>query len=302
VQQQTLSRNGTRPVPDEAELDDLNVRDWLGIFKRAGKLTLEHNLPLFAQALAYSTFLAIPSVLLVAVGLFTLLAGPQTIDNLIARLHTVVPHQATQLLSGSLHRLDQRPSSSLAITIVGVVLALWSTTSAMNAYMVGINIAYGHNDRRSFVKKRLVALVMVACIGAAFLLVAALLIFGPSIEHWVGNAIGASSFLGWVWWVAEWPVLLVGLAAAFATLLYLGPDEDDLRWRFLTPGTVVAVLIWLATSGAFAFYTSSFSSYNKTWGSLAAVIVMLTWLWLTALALLFGAELNAEVERSARGR
>jgi membrane protein len=300
VQQQTLSRDGTRPMPDEAELSDLKARDWLGIFKRAGKQTLEHNLPLIAQALAYSTFFAIPSVLLVVVGLFTLLAGPQTIDNLIARLHTVIPHQASELLSSSLHRLDQRPGSSLTITIIGAVLALWSTTSAMNAYMIGINIAYGHNDRRGFVKKRLVALVMVAIIGAAFLLVGALLIFGPPIQQWVGNATGASSFLGWVWWIAEWPVLLLGLMAAFATLLYLGPDEDNLQWRFLTPGAVVSVVIWLVTSGAFAFYTANFGSYNKAWGSLAAVIVMLTWLWLPALALLFGAELNAEVERSAR--
>lgn len=276
----------------------MRFRHWLGIFKRAAKQTLAHNLPLIAQALAYSTFFAIPSVLLVVVGLFTLLAGPQTIDNLIARLHTVIPQQASELLSSSLHRLDQRPGSSLTITIVGALLALWSTTSSMNAYMVGINIAYGHGDRRGFVKKRLVALAMVAIIGTAFLLVASLLIFGPSIQQWVGHAIGASSFIGWVWWIAEWPVLVVGLTAAFATLLHLGPDEDDRPWRFITPGTIVAVAIWLLASGAFAFYTASFGSYNKAWGSLAAVIVMLTWLWLSSLALLFGAEVDAAGVRS----
>jgi len=94
----------------------------------------------------------------------------------------------------------------------------------------------------------------------------------------------------------------VGLLVAFATLLYLGPDVDHRKWRFLTPGSLVAALLWIAASGLFAVYTSMFGSYNKTWGTLSAVIVTLTWLWLTAMALLFGAEINAEAERSRRLR
>src|SRR4030095_10809172 len=100
----------------------------------------------------------------------------------------------------------------------------------------------------------------------------------------------------------QWPILLTGLLAAFATLLYLGPDVDTPKWQFLTPGALVAALLWIAASGLFAIYTSMFGSYNKTWGSLAAVIIMLTWLWLTGLALLFGDEVNAEAEASAELR
>jgi membrane protein len=272
-------------------------RNWLDIFKAAGRQTQAHNLPLIAQALAYNSFLAIPSVLLVTVGVFTLVAGPDTITSLVARLQTFMPHQATELISESLHRLDQNPSSSIAVTVVGFVIALWATTSAMNAYMTGLNLAYGLHDRRSFVKKRLTALVMVACVGAAFLLVAVLLIFGPAIESWVGRATGAETAVGWLWWIAQWPLLVLGLLAAFGALLYIGPDVDRRRWRFLTPGSVVAVVIWIVASAAFSIYTARFASYNKAWGSLAAVIVMLVWLWLTALALLFGAEVNAEAER-----
>lgn len=305
-----------RPEPDEAEseltpqpersepklddpgLDDLSRRDWIAVVKRAGKATLAHNLMMIAQALAYSTFMAIPSVLLVAVGLFTLVAGPDTINQLIAHMHTFMPGQATQLLSGSLHQLDGKPSSGIVMTIVGLILAVWSTTGAMTSYMTAVNIAYDRQDRRPFVKKRLTALLMVACIGFAFLLVAALLIFGPALEAWVGNTLHIQPVLSIVWWVAQWPVLVGGLLAAFATLLYLGPDVDHPKWRFLSLGSSVAVVVWIATSGLFAVYTATFSSYNKTWGSLAAVIVMLTWLWLTGLALLFGAEINAEAERS----
>jgi membrane protein len=139
---------------------------------------------------------------------------------------------------------------------------------------------------------------MRGAMGAAFLLVFGLLVLGPLISEWIGRALDIEGVIGWVWWIAQWPVLIAGLLAAFATVLYLGPNVDHPKWQFITPGSVITLFIWLVASGLFAIYTSMFGSYNKTWGTLAAVIVMLTWLWLTALALLFGAEVNAEAERS----
>ena len=277
---------------------DLSPRDWLGIVKRAGKNTIADNMPMIAQALAFSTFMAIPAVLLVALGGFTLFAGPQAITTLMHHFESVMPRQATQLLGQSLAQLSSRPSAGLTITVIGLLLALWSTTGAMTSYMAGMNLAYRREETRGFVRKRVVALAMVAIIGAAFLLVAVLLIFGPPIEHYLGRALGIEGVLGYVWWAAQWPILLLGLLAAFATLLYLGPNVDERRWRLLSVGTLAAVAAWIAVSGLFAFYTAHFGSYNKSWGSLAAVIVMLTWLWLTSLALLFAGELNAEAERS----
>jgi len=255
-------------------------------------------MPMFAQALAYSSFFALPSVLLLAIGLFTLLAGPATITHVINHIGGVMPAQAKTLLSGSIQRLGRQWHASLVMVIVGAVLAIWSTTGAMTSYMTALNVAYDRKDRRNFFKKRLTALLMVACIGAAFLLVAVFLIFGPQIERHLGNGLGIQSFLPYLWWAAQWPILIGGLLAAFAALLYLGPDVDHPRWRFLTVGSAIAVFVWLAASGAFAVYTAKFGHYNKTWGSLSAVIVMLTWLWVSALALLFGAEIDAEAERS----
>src|SRR5262249_33724710 len=146
--------------------------------------------------------------------------------------------------------------------------------------------------------------VMAGIVGLAFLLVAALLILGPQIEKWVGSAIGQTSLVNWLWWAAQWPILIIGLLTAFATVLYLAPNlkDEDRRWKFVTPGAVTATVSWLAVSGAFAYYTSRFGSYNKTWGSLSAVIITLPWLWLSSLALLFGAELNAEIEMRHQGR
>lgn len=291
-----------QPDPSPRRLRDLSLRDWRAIFVAAVTRFLENHGTLLASALAYSTFFAIPSVLLVVVGAFTLVAAPETITSLMHHFSHVMPSQATSLLGGSLHRLDRHPSTGVALTIVGIVLALWSTTSAMTSYMTALDLAYERKDDRSFVRRRLVALELVAVIGLAFLLVAMLLIFGPSLERLVASQAGAAAgAIGWIWWSAEWPILVVGLVLAFSALLDFAPEHRHVRLRRLvTPGSLLAAAIWLASSGAFAFYTSSFGSYDKTWGSLAGVIILLTWLWLAAAALLLGAELNAAAERETR--
>jgi membrane protein len=303
--QTTAPEQGPSPQPERGEprlsdpgLLDLSWRDYLAVVKRAGKEAMDDNITLIAGALAYSTFLAIPSVLLVVLGLFSLFASPATITSVMDRLNDVAPQQAVSLLEDSLRRLTEQPSTGITITIIGFAIALWSTTGAMNAFMTGVNIAYDRKDARGFVRKRLVALEMVVCMVIAFLLVFGLLVLGPQLSKWIGEAFDAEGLIGWVWWIAQWPLLVFGLLLVFAALLYLAPNVEQPRWRFITVGSLVAVFAWLAVSGAFAVYTSHFGSYNKTWGSLGAVVVMLVWLWLSSLALLFGAELNAELERS----
>jgi membrane protein len=275
----------------------LSARDWLEVLKRAGKSSLDDDLPMIASAVAYGSFFAIPSVLLLAVSLFSLVGGPDTVGRLMDRLGTVMPAQATQLLGDSLRQLSEHDSANLALAALGLVLAVWSVTGAMTTYMTALNRAYGVDDGRGFARKRLVALGMGVVIAFAGLLVGVLLIFGPHVEQWLGDALGLAGVFSWAWWIVQWPILAAGLLGAFATLLYFGPDVDHARWRLVTPGSLITLVAWIASSGAFALYTSFFGSYNKTWGSLSAVIVTLTWLWLSALALLFGGEVNAEVER-----
>jgi len=168
----------------------------------------------------------------------------------------------------------------------------------MNALMRGLNRVYGRRETRSFARQRLTALGMLVCLLLAFALSFGLLVLGPILSDWLGGVLDLEGVFGWLWWTLQWPILVLGLLAAFAGVLYLGPNVAHPRWRFLTPGALVAVAVWLAASGLFAVYVSLFGSYNKAWGSLGAVIVMLTWLWLSALALLLGAEINAEAERS----
>jgi membrane protein len=301
----SLPEEAPRPQPERREpelrdpsLSDLSWRDYKAIVVRAGKEALDDGITDVAAALAYYAFLAIPAALLVAVGLFGLVAGPDTVDSMMERLGGVVPADAIGLLRDSLTRMTENESSGLVMVVLGLLLALWTTTGAMTGLMRGLNRVYDREETRGFVRQRVTALAMLACMLLAFALSFGLLVLGPVIADWLGGVLGLESAFGWIWWTLQWPILVAGLLLAFAGILYLGPDVAHPRWRFLTPGAVVAVVVWLLASGLFAVYVSMFGSYNKAWGSLAAVIVMLTWLWLSALALLLGAEINAEAERS----
>lgn len=300
-----LPEDAPRPQPEHGEprladprLRDLTFRDWKAILLRALKQANADAITDIAAALAYYAFLAIPAALLIAVGVFSRTAGPDTVQSLMDRLEGVVPAEAIDLIEESLTRVTENKSGGLVLIILGFLLALWTTTGAMNALMRGLNHVYGRSETRSFLKQRLTALAILVCLVLAFALSFGLLVMGPVLSDWVGEALGIEGILGWIWWTAEWPILLLGLLFVFATILYLGPNVDHPRWRFLTPGAIVAVAVWLLASGLFAVYVSLFGSYNKTWGSLAAVIIMLTWLWLSSLALLFAAEVDAETERA----
>ena len=174
----------------------------------------------------------------------------------------------------------------------------WTLTGSMETLMWSLNSAYDREETRGFVRRRLTGLAMVFLMLFAFVLVFGLLVLGPHLSGWIGDAVGMEAVVKWLWWTAQWPILLLGLLFAFGTIFYLGPNVDHPRWSFLTFGTVISVVVWLLASGAFSVYVSQLGSFNKTWGSLAAVIIMLTWLWISGLALLFGAEVNVEAERS----
>jgi membrane protein len=211
---------------------------------------------------------------------------------------TLLPKEVTSLLHDSLTRLTQKQGTSLTLIVVGGVLAFWSLSGAMQNLMWALNITYERDETRGFVRRRLTAFAMVIFLLLAFALVFGLLVLGPHLTRWIGDAVGSQTAVRVVWWTAQWPILIGGLLLAFAVVLYLGPNVDQRRWRFISLGSVVALVIWLVASGAFAYYASKFGSFNKAWGSLAAVVIMLTWLWLSSLALLFGAEVNAEADRS----
>ena len=276
---------------------------WLGdtwlVLRRAVAEARADRVTMVAQAMAYSLFLAIPAALLVLLGALALVADETLIDDLIGRAETVMPAEAATLVRDSLQRTSESAGSGVLLTLLGLALAVWTTTSAAGTLMEGVTKAYDRDDERGFLRKRVLALAIVACLVVAATLVMGLLVLGPHLQRWIGGALGAESLTAWVWWTAQWPLLVVGLLFAFAVLLYLGPDVEDLPWRLVSPGAVTAAVVWLVASAGFAVYTARFGSYEKTWGTLSAVVIMLVWLWLTSAALLLGAEVNAEAARLA---
>jgi membrane protein len=286
------------PRLEDPRPTDLSKRDYLAILKRAAKRANKDHVTSLAAALAYYAFLAIPAALLLAAGLFGLLADPNAVTTIIKDLHGIVPSQVSSLIEGSLRRLTQQNSTSITLIVVGAVLALWSLSGAMQNVMWALNLAYDRSETRGFVRRRLVAAGMAVFALVASALALGLLVLGPHLSRWIGNAIGNRRATEIVWWAAQWPILIGGLLLAFGVIYYLGPDVKQ-KWQFLSFGAVFAVVVWLIASGAFAYYASRFGSYNKAWGSLSAVVVMLTWLWISSVALLLGAEINAEAELQA---
>ena len=291
----------TGGIPREASSASVGSSGWSGtswiVLRRAVASARRNRVTTNAQALAYSLFLAIPAALLVVLGVFSLVASAGDVERLLGRAQSVMPAEATTLLGESLRRSIDSPRTGLTMTVIGAALALWTTSSAATTLMQGITTAFERDDERGFLHRRVLALVIVVCLVGAAALVGSLLVLGLFLERWLGDASGQPTLTAWVWWTAQWPILVLGLLLAFAVLLYLGPDAEQPSWRLVLPGAAAALLVWLAASGGFALYSANFGSYNKTWGTLSSVVVMLIWLWLTSAALLFGAEINAEAQR-----
>jgi membrane protein len=304
----TIRSQEPAPAPPPPERDEptrrpagvrsLTARDARAIVVRSVRGTLADHATDRAAAVAYYGFLAIPAILLLTLGVFGLVATPQDVASLMDRLGQVMPQEAVTLLQDSLTRIVERQGSGLTLLGVGLVLGLWTASGAMNALMRALNGVYGREETRGFVRQRLVALGLLAWTGLAALLVLGMLVLGAPLAGWIGDATGAEGLVATLWWTLQWPILIIGLLVAFAGVLYLGPDVAHPRWRLLSIGALVTVVIWIAASGLFSLYVGMFGSYDATWGSLAAVVILLVWLWLSALALLIGAEVNAEVERS----
>jgi len=254
------------------------------------------QIPHLAQAIAFNGFLAIPSALLLAVGVFSATVGPGSMQTLLDHLNGLVPDSVLALVRASMTQLLASDRSDVMIA-VGAVFALWSLSSAMQTVMWSLNAAHELTETRGFVHKRIVALLMILVALLAVGLVVFMLVLGPTISSWLQDQTGVAA-VSWLWDYGRWPLLVLGLLFVFGGVLYLGPDVEHHRFRLITPGAVLAVTVWLIASAGLAIYADRFGGYNKVWGSLAAVIVTMTWLWLSSLALLVGAELDAELKRA----
>jgi membrane protein len=259
----------------------------------------EDNLTDAAAALTYYAILSIFPALLALVSIVGLVGDPHTVTKEMTTLVTSIgPASAAQTFKGPIDGLTKSSGTAGILLIAGIAAALWSASGYVGAFMRASNVIYEVEEGRSFIKLRplqmLVTLVLVLLLA---LVLVALVLTGPLASK-VGSAIGIGSSAVTVWNIAKWPVLLVVVMFMIALLYYASPNAKLRSLKSIFPGAVLAVVVWLISSAAFAFYVANFGSYNKTYGTLGGIICFLVWMWITNVAILLGAEVNAERERS----
>ena len=268
---------------------------------RAVRAALKSGVTDQAAGLAYYGFLAVPSLLVVALGVTGLVVDPDRVEDLVDRLSSFAPESAVQLLQDVIDRVAGSGGSGISLIAVGSLFALWSATGAATALMRGLNSAHSRTESRSPVRQRVVALMLVGWLLVALVVAIGVIALGPVLADRVGDAAGQPGVVDTLWRTLQWPLAIIGLVVALAGIHYVGPDVAHPTRRGVMPGALFSAVLWLLLSGLFSLYVANFGSYDAAWGSLSAVIVLLTWLWLSALAILLGARVNAEAERSAGG-
>ncbi|SFK36778.1 YihY/virulence factor BrkB family protein [Geodermatophilus ruber] len=266
-----------------------------GTLKRTVTEFSEDNLTDWAAALTYYGVLALFPALIALLSIVGLLTDPQQLTD---ALTAVVPAQAAETLNPVIEQIAGNTGSAGLGLILGLAGAVWSASGYVGAFTRAANVVYETPEGRKIWKlKPLQLLVTLLGILFAAVIVAMLVLSGPVVDA-IGQAIGLGDTVLTVWNVAKWPVMLVVLALMIAVLYYATPNVRLRGFKWVSPGAAVAILVAIVASAAFAFYVANFGSYNKTYGALAGVVIFLVWFWLINVALLFGIELDAEIERT----
>jgi YihY family inner membrane protein len=284
-------RGGTAERPTQ-----LPGGSWWAAVKRTVREFQVDNLKDWAAALTYYSVLSIFPALVVLISLIDL-AGRSTIQTLLDNLGQVAPGSVNQILEGAIRSLQQTRGSAGVLALAGLAAALWSASNYIAAFMRASNAIYDVPEGRPVwktlpIRIAVTVLVMVLLAASAVAVVAT-----GGLADRIGRLLGLGSAVVTIWDIVKWPVLLLVVSFMFALLYWASPNARQ-GFRWVTPGGILAVVVWVAASVGFAIYVANFGSYNKTYGSLASVIIFLVWLWLSNTAILLGAELNAELERS----
>jgi membrane protein len=294
------------PVPGSSDepqqLTDLPPSSWRQILWRATKQFRADDLTDRAAALTYYGVLAMFPALLVLVSILGLL-GRSTSQSLIDNLGAIAPGGVRSFFQNVVDDAQSRRGAAGLAAAIGLVLAVWSASGYVSAFMRASNAIYDIAEGRPIWKTAPVRLGVTVATLLGLLVGAVIVVVTGNVAEQVGEVFGLGPAAVRVWDIAKWPVLLLLVTLMLALLYWACPNVRQPRFRWISPGSALAVVIWLAASGGFAVYIANFASYNKTYGSLAGVIVFLVWLWISNLAVLLGAEFDAEIEheRAVRG-
>jgi membrane protein len=269
------------------------ARGWTQVAKRGWKEAKADQVPLLAAGVAFYAFLAIFPALIAIVSIYGLFADPSTIANQLNSLTAALPDEAAQIITDQVTTLSSRRQTLGISLLLAVLIALWSASAGISNLLTAINVAYDEEEKRGFVKKRLMSLgLTLAAIVFMVIILALVAVLPPLLK-----AVFGTGALRWVLQILGWLVMVILVAIGLAILYRLGPDRDAPRMKWVSVGAVVATFVWLVASIGFSIYTSTFGNYAKTYGVFAGIVVLLFWLWLTMYAILLGAEINAEAEQ-----
>jgi len=277
---------------------DLTKPSWKYVGRKTLREFSDDQCTDLAAALTYYSVLALFPAAIALLSLVGLVGqGPTTVDTLLQILRDMGASGAADTVEPTLTQLSQSTGAGWGL-LIGLLVALWSASGYVNAFGRGLNRVYEVPEGRPIWKLRpMMLLVTLLTVVLAALVALALVLTGPAAQA-VGDAIGIGSTALTVWNIAKWPVMLAVVVVIVALLYYATPNVKQPKFRWISIGALVAIVVWVVASAAFGFYVANFGSYDKTYGSLAGVIGFLLWLWITNLALLFGAELDAELERA----
>jgi membrane protein len=277
-------------------LTDLSDTSWRAVLVRTLKEFRNDNLSDWAAALTYRSVLTLAPAMLVLVSALGLL-GKSTTDKLVANIGQLAPGSVRSVLQQIIDSVQARSSAGLA-ALIGLALALWSASAYVAAFMRASNAIYEMGEGRPIWKTVPIRIAITLAMTVMGVLAAIIVVFSGPLADRVGRALGLGHTALMLWSILKWPLLIVIVSMMLAILYYAAPNVKQPGIQWITPGGVLAILIWVIASGAFAVYVSHFGSYNKTYGSLASVIVFQLWMWLTNVAILLGAEFNAELQRA----
>jgi membrane protein len=278
---------------------DLPKPAWGGVLKRTFNEFKEDNLTDWAAALTYYGIVSIFPALIALVSILGLI-GPSATEPLLDNLGQFAPGPAHEILENALNGLTETRSPAGILFFVGLAGAIWAASGYIGAFIRASNVIWdveeGRPIWRTIPLRLVVTIVMLMLLSASAI---AVVVTGPLAEQ-VGKLIGIGGAAVTAWDVVKWPVLILVVSLMFSILYYASPNVRQPGFRWVTPGGILAVVVWILASAAFGIYVANFGSYNKTYGSLGAVVIFLVWLWLTNVAILLGAELNAEIERGRK--
>ncbi|SDA21426.1 membrane protein [Methylobacterium sp. UNC378MF] len=271
---------------------EIPAKGWKDIALRAYHDIGENRLSLIAAGVTFFTLLAIFPAVAALVSCYGLVADASTINDQLASLQGILPQGALEIVGDQVKRLNEQGNTTLGLSLlVSIALSVWSANGGMKHVFDALNLVYNEREKRNFFVLNLVSLAFTA--GALLFLILALtaVVVVPVVLEFVGLGTDA-------WWLSllRWPVLLLAVLLGLAMLYRYGPSRDAPRWRWVTPGGALAAVLWIAASLLFSWYVAHFGSYNKTYGSLGAAIGFMTWIWLSTMIVLAGAQVNAEME------